>query len=82
MKIVPASHLSSAIGIIFMIFSAVLMGAVMVFCLQPKGKLSCSSFGSYDDIPSNWEVTMPYLDANHNGIPCETLYKAKLRNHE
>lgn len=47
--------------------------------LQPKGRLSCGSFGSYSDIPSNWKKTMPWLDGNGDDIPCNALYKISLK---
>lgn len=60
-------------GLCFMVFS--LYFCIVYLVLQPKGRVSCASFGSYSDIPSNWASMTPWLDRNHNGIPCESLYK-------
>ncbi len=49
--------------------------------LQPKARATCSSFASYEDIPSDWKTTNPRLDGNHDGIPCQSLYRAWQKAH-
>lgn len=54
----------------------ILLGALGWGYLQPKGRLNCSSFGSYADALHFYrQGGASSLDRNHNGIPCETLYK-------
>lgn len=43
--------------------------------LQPKGRVSCASFGSYSAALKAYTHGDTWLDANNNGIPCENLYK-------
>lgn len=46
-----------------------------VLFLQPKGVLTCASFGSYADIVDYTRAhpkSLQWLDRNHNGIPCES----------
>lgn len=42
--------------------------------LQPKGRLTCRNFGSYDDALISFKSGNIQLDGGkHNGIPCENL---------
>lgn len=66
--------------IILIVVVAISFGSNVVQFLEPKGRLSCADFGSYSDIPSNWEATMPWLDRNHDGIPCNTLYEKQFKH--
>lgn len=62
-----------AINLLILIF--ILITVCMLQYLQPKGTLTCASFGAYSDIPRNWQSTLPQLDGNKNGKPCEDLLK-------
>lgn len=53
----------------------ILSGLFLWSVLQPKGTLHCSSFGSYADALKAFKQGNTQLDSNHNGIPCENLYK-------
>lgn len=67
------------LGIAFVVLSCALWYLVFVVISQPEGRLTCDSFGSYGDIPSNWKQKLPWLDAGKkDGIPCNTLYKKSL----
>lgn len=72
---IQPSGTTSMIGIILLITLVVVSAGWVAQYLQPKGRISCASFGSYGDIPTNWKSTTPWLDRNHNGIPCDTLHK-------
>lgn len=39
---------------------------------QPKGRVTCASFGSYIQMHSTFLHGAMQLDGNHNGIPCES----------
>lgn len=53
----------------------VLTGALAWSYLQPQGRVSCASFGSYSAALKAYTHGDTWLDANKNGIPCENLYK-------
>lgn len=56
-----------------------LLVVILGQALQPKGRLSCASFGSYRDIPSDWQITAPWLDGlPKNDIPCDSRFKSPL----
>lgn len=59
--------------LIFLILGLLLVCDFLV--LQPKGRVSCADFGSYSDALSAYQQGAQWLDSNHNGIPCENLYK-------
>lgn len=46
--------------------------------LSPKGKPTCSSFGSYQDALDSFDNGNKKLDWDGDGIPCEDLRKAEL----
>lgn len=60
--------------------SIVCFSAVVLLALQPKGRVSCADFGSYTDALAAYRRGATWLDANHNGTPCEALYKNYRRN--
>lgn len=71
-------HLDSEVNTIAwtLLFGCIgLLCVIAYLCLQPKGRVSCADFGSYTDIPPNWQFITPWLDRNHNSIPCENLHK-------
>lgn len=72
----PDTH-TAFIGIILVVLIAVLIAGCFVLYLQPKGRFTCESFGSYYDIPNNWAIVSPGLDGNHDGIPCNALYNKR-----
>lgn len=41
--------------------------------LQSKGRVSCADFDSYADAVDALP-NAPWLDANHNGKPCESFF--------
>lgn len=60
---------------------AILGFLLMVGYLQPKGRVSCLDFGSYDDANRAFSTgKAPWLDHDNDGIPCETLYKRDYPN--
>lgn len=72
--------------IILIVVVTISFGSNVVQFLQPKGRVSCADFGSYTDIPSDWKVTMPWLDREYHGesdsIPCDTLYERWVKYHK
>lgn len=61
------------LGAVVLILSGLFLWSV----LQPKGTLHCSSFGSYADALKAFKAGSTQLDGNHNGKPCENLYKRR-----
>lgn len=42
--------------------------------LQPKGRVACADFGSYEDAKDAYDAGAKQLDGDGDGIPCEALY--------
>lgn len=42
---------------------------------QPKGRVSCASFGSYNEALRAYTGGASWLDHDGDGIPCEDLYR-------
>lgn len=58
-----------------------LVGAICVLAiflawanLQPKGRVSCLDFSSYNDALRAYSAGATWLDRDGDGIPCEALY--------
>lgn len=51
-----------------------LVFTIVVFVLQPKGRTTCASFGSYNDALRAYSAGATWLDHDGDGIPCEALY--------
>lgn len=65
---------SNGISIGLLLLVPFLLLVIAWLLLTPKSAhYTCADFGSYDDIPSNWQQVAPWLDGNRNGIPCEEL---------
>lgn len=77
MKKVYVDPLATFIGIIALLLLACSFSVILFLILQPKGSITCESFGSYYDIPLDWKIKYPQLDRNHDGIPCDTLYNER-----
>lgn len=69
----------SSVSMLFMATTVICMYVIAALLLQPKGKLTCDSFGSYYDIPADWGITMPWLDGDKNGKPCQELYNKTVK---
>lgn len=61
------------IGFLFMVCVATYSFAQAIS--QPKGRVSCASFGSYEDALRAYGAGATWLDRDGDGIPCEALYK-------
>lgn len=68
-------HSLISIVLCVLIFGLVIGLAYTV--LQPKGRVSCADFGSYGDAYNAYQHGAMWLDGNHNGIPCQALYKER-----
>lgn len=70
-------HHSNAAGwIAFFLGVMVFALGLVVVCLilQPKGRVSCADFGSYEDMVAAYRSYAPWLDGNdHDGKPCENF---------
>jgi len=56
-------------------FSLIIGGLLLVIAflsLTPKGRPTCSSFGSYEDILASYHSGNFALDGDSDGIPCES----------
>lgn len=64
--------------LIVVILGAIIFGLFLVtvdLALQPKGRVSCADFGSYNDALRAYSAGASWLDKDGDGIPCENLYK-------
>lgn len=61
-----------------LILVVILMAVCAVMYLQPKGRVSCASFGSYSDALASYNNGDTWLDRSYHGkkdgIPCKELF--------
>lgn len=60
----------------FLVAMILLLFIVVVMALlQPRGRLSCGSFGAYEDALAAFRAGNTQLDGDHDGRPCEYIKK-------
>jgi len=69
----PTQHaylvIIAAMGMVIFVLAIGWSAAV----LQPKGRVTCGSFGSYEDILEAYKAGATWLDGNdHDRRPCES----------
>lgn len=73
MKNTPSkAHTAISVFLLFIVFSLCLVVAFQF--LQPKGRVSCADFGSYEDAQRAYAGGAIWLDRDKDGRPCETRF--------
>lgn len=65
--------LAAFVVIIFLIGGLVF--SIMMNIFEPRGRVNCSNFTTYEDANRAYSAGAYWLDGNNDGIPCELLYK-------
>jgi hypothetical protein len=65
----------TTLAIVSLGVAAIMAYTVVALLLQPKGHLTCGSFGSYADAVASLAAGNTQLDRDHDGEPCEDLKK-------
>lgn len=81
MKYPPRSKAQTIIDIILVAMVVALMYVVGYLVLQPKGDVTCASFGSYADALSAYKNGSTWLDNDKEGVkgvPCESLHDSPI----
>lgn len=72
MKNTHTYYIALMVGLVLIIFS--LSMCLVYQVLQPKGRVSCASFGSYDDMQYAFQRGAFQLDRDHDGKPCQEKF--------
>lgn len=64
----------TSLSLVLIAIALVLAGLFLWGILQPKGRVSCASFGSYSDAKKAYDAGATWLDrGGKHGVPCENL---------
>lgn len=80
------AHIIKTLGfwvkVLFIGFTVAVCACIVVvtwFLSQPKGTLTCESFGSYDQMYQAYNAGALNLDRDHDGCPCEARFPHQCR---
>lgn len=65
-----------ALLMVIIVLASMLLGESAWTFSQPKGRLNCDSFGSYEQMETAYQDGDTYLDRDNDGKPCQDTHYA------